>query len=870
VSGVVATSASPAVPDTDVASGSRPHPPSGPSVLVTEPAGPARGSRPRLTALPPVAALALLGGAGFGPVFGGHDLRVVLPVAAILPVVLVAALTARRERPLPAIVTVAVWSAGFVVWAVATVASPAGGIGPRLSLVRSGALHGWARLLDVAVPAPPEADLLLVPAILTWLAAALGAELVVRTRTRLLPALPAVVLLTVATAYAAPTAGSRLAPAGGFAALVVALLVVRRDAPPARGGRLPDLFVGQGRLASAVRACCALIVVVAVGVGLAGGPLGGPGGRAPADPRSLRDPRATALMDLDPLSRLAGWTAHPDQVLFQADLAPAPSGPVPLRLAVLDRYDGADWSTTARYLPAGQATAARPAGPNGRRSAAVDQRLTIVGLGGDLVPAMAGLRRFTIDAPSDRAVPVPVPSTPTSASASASADRTARDSGRFAVAPGDGALARTSPLSPGTRLRMVSTPPAALTAGQLLALTVSRSRDDDRYLALPDGVPGVLRALATLATRGGVSPYQQAALLRQYLMATFTFDPTAPAGHSLAHVDHFLEQTRRGSSEQFATAFVLAARSIGLPARLVVGFVATGAAGRTVRGSDALAWAEIDFEGVGWMPFFPTPRAGDARGASVAGSAQGESAAQTSLVNAVLRATAAVGPAAVGATRPGGAGHDPGAPGPSRSDWPHGVRAASAGTALLLAGYLALAWMLPALRRRRSARAGGPRPRITAAWQRTIELLADAGRPMSAAATPNEVVAGAADLVDESGRTALRGLADLATLALFDDAAADRWAALAGRRAADEAWRQVDALEQALRRAVARRRRWVHQAAPRTVATEIRRLRRLPAPVAHASHRGSAARRPSGPEHAADRPTGSALRPSRARRPIGR
>src|SRR6185369_663913 len=113
---------------------------------------------------------------------------------------------------------------------------------------------------------------------------------------------------------AAPTAGSRLAPAGGFAALVVALLVVRRDAPPARGGRLPDLFVGQGRLASAVRACCALIVVVAVGVGLAGGPLGGPGGRAPADPRSLRDPRATALMDLDPLSRLAGWTAHPDQV----------------------------------------------------------------------------------------------------------------------------------------------------------------------------------------------------------------------------------------------------------------------------------------------------------------------------------------------------------------------------------------------------------------------------------------------------------------------------------------------------------------------------------------------------------------------------
>ena len=63
---------------------------------------------------------------------------------------------------------------------------------------------------------------------------------------------------------------------------------------------------------------------------------------------------------------------------------------------------------------------------------------------------------------------------------------------------------------------------------------------------------------------------------------------------------------------------VVLARSVGIPARLVTGFVpgeqdpVTGT--YTVRAKHAHAWAEVWFAGIGWGPFDPTasvPLAGD-------------------------------------------------------------------------------------------------------------------------------------------------------------------------------------------------------------------------------------------------------------------
>lgn len=70
-----------------------------------------------------------------------------------------------------------------------------------------------------------------------------------------------------------------------------------------------------------------------------------------------------------------------------------------------------------------------------------------------------------------------------------------------------------------------------------------------------------------------------------------------------------------GDEEQYASAFALMARHLGYPARVVMGFAPDSSSGSstvTVKGSDVTAWAEVAFDEVGWIPFFPTPTQTDA------------------------------------------------------------------------------------------------------------------------------------------------------------------------------------------------------------------------------------------------------------------
>jgi transglutaminase-like putative cysteine protease len=79
--------------------------------------------------------------------------------------------------------------------------------------------------------------------------------------------------------------------------------------------------------------------------------------------------------------------------------------------------------------------------------------------------------------------------------------------------------------------------------------------------------------------------------------------------------DLFATSPMVGDQEQYASAFALMARRLGYPARVVMGFEpenkkASGTV--TFTGNDVTAWAEVAFDGVGWVPFFPTPDKTDA------------------------------------------------------------------------------------------------------------------------------------------------------------------------------------------------------------------------------------------------------------------
>lgn len=124
--------------------------------------------------------------------------------------------------------------------------------------------------------------------------------------------------------------------------------------------------------------------------------------------------------------------------------------------------------------------------------------------------------------------------------------------------------------------------------------------------------------LALNLTRDKTNPYDQAMAIQQFLRSDggFTYSLTlAPpvtdgSGNSLNldPLSNFLA-TKKGYCVQFATAMVMMARSLGIPARMAKGFLAgTQQDGvYTVTAADAHAWPELYFQGVGWTRFEPTP-----------------------------------------------------------------------------------------------------------------------------------------------------------------------------------------------------------------------------------------------------------------------
>ncbi|PRA13450.1 transglutaminase [Arthrobacter sp. MYb211] len=83
------------------------------------------------------------------------------------------------------------------------------------------------------------------------------------------------------------------------------------------------------------------------------------------------------------------------------------------------------------------------------------------------------------------------------------------------------------------------------------------------------------------------------------------------SGHGAGRITNLLDAEQMiGDDEQYAAAMALMAREQGIPARVVMGFYPEEydeAQAIKLTGSDVHAWVEIAFEGVGWVPFNPTP-----------------------------------------------------------------------------------------------------------------------------------------------------------------------------------------------------------------------------------------------------------------------
>ncbi|WP_084960452.1 DUF3488 and transglutaminase-like domain-containing protein [Thermoactinospora rubra] len=652
------------------------------------------------------AALAATGAWAFHRVFPGPELLRVIAPAALVPV-LVAALARRRPLWLSLLLNLVLWLAATV--------PLYGGLAPG---VAADLVNAWRALLTTLLPAQPEPRLLVLVHALTWAASLTAAETLTRTAATAAPAVPAVVLYGVALPLGVDGDGATLPLAAALLVLIAALLLVRSGRPAAW------LLAGLPVAA----------VVALVAYGLA--PLL-PVAAEPYDPRKDAElPPPHRVNSVSPLDRVSAWLQIPDRPLFTVRAGK----PLNWRLAVLDRYDGVRWTSSARFQPTGGRV---PAGEWTGKAATVRQTITIDGLPGAWLPA------------ADRPAEV-------------------RGVAGLGADPASGALLAAAKPAKGSSYQVTSQVPEPSKADLLGAAPA----DEPALLAFPAGPQEKLfRELAQEATRGADLPIRQAYRLQKYLRENADYDVTAPPGHSLKSLEFFLETTHRGTSEQFASAFALMARTLGLPSRVVVGFRPGDLRDGVyhVRSGHVVAWAEIKFEGLGWRPFYPTPgRSGAKDDHEVVSQAIEES---EQLEGEFTQGSADRPKDTQGGRETAGEREAAGPPG-----WVLGV----AGAGLLAAGYGTLAVVLPWWRRRRRRRAADPQGRVLGAWRQTCD---DLGLREAAPLTAAEVVA-------RHPSTISRHLQPLADISNFVRYAPDGVA----EQAAEEAWRHSDAVRHAVRR----------------------------------------------------------------------
>ncbi|WP_181003316.1 DUF3488 and transglutaminase-like domain-containing protein [Microbacterium sp. CJ77] len=140
-------------------------------------------------------------------------------------------------------------------------------------------------------------------------------------------------------------------------------------------------------------------------------------------------------------------------------------------------------------------------------------------------------------------------------------------------------------------------------------------------LGLPDDDPAVaaIREQALAVTSATSSDYDAlVALQRWFRGLEFEYSLNAPVrsgfdGTGLEAVQEFLE-VKSGYCVHFASAFAIMARTLDMPARIVVGYLPGTATNESiddqtvheVYSSQLHAWPEVHFEGIGWIPFEPT------------------------------------------------------------------------------------------------------------------------------------------------------------------------------------------------------------------------------------------------------------------------
>ena len=406
------------------------------------------------------------------------------------------------------------------------------------------------------------------------------------------------------------------------------------------------------------------------------------------------------------------------------------------RSSALPQFDGTLWGLPERPLQIADGALDSPQG----LALELRQQVTVLGLGGSLVPAAPD--PFRASGPDDL--------------------RWAEETSTLVTVDDD--------LERGDVIDIVSASPRPSAAD--LGAATSTNAGDAIYTELPSDLPAVVADTARQVTAAARSSYEAARLLQGWFQREFDYSLEIQAGHGTSAIESFLRQ-RVGYCEQFAGTYAAMMRTLDIPSRVAVGFtpgIEVEAGVFAVQGRHAHAWPEVWFDGIGWIGFEPTPGRG-APGAedytdlpaqqdpTDAGSdVRDDDVPPVTVTPNVLE-----GPGLNIPDFGDTSGGEPpptttatGADGPGISGW---WLVAAAGVAALAAA--------PALARRSRSRAhGSVDEQLARLWRRSTDALADAGVPVAPSQTPLETAAITARLFPIVARPVAL-LADAVTTATY-------------------------------------------------------------------------------------------------------
>ena len=539
------------------------------------------GSSPRgqrLLALGAVCALAAAAAVAFGRVFTG-DHAIPRLVGVSLASALLAAALERRNLVLATIVS----GAGLVI-VVAVVVFPQTTLYGVPTLETLHAVRDAAgeigRQADAQVaPTPPLAPLFLAAVTALWAAIFSSHALAIRAGSPLLALLPPVALV----AFADTVLEETQRPLYGVLFLATALVVAFVDGLR-RVQRWGPSWVWPGArsgLSSATGRGARRVAALALGV-------------ATLVPLTLPGFGTTAVIDLsgtgsgdsvrvNPLVSIQASLNRGDPIeLFTVD---AELGPY-WRTVGLDTFDGVTWRATEGTAPqavpnnATTLSSERPFGTELQQTFTVsDQDLSVSG------------------------VPLAYPATNVDFPEALSYDR---DLEMLRVESGTIEAGTTY----GVRSTPVQPPPQELDATEF-----PDPRVNERYTQIPADLPEGIGDLARrwVAEAGAVSDYDKILAIQYRLRGPeFQYQDDVPPRDDQFTLLDFLQNTRIGFCQQFASAMAVMLRTLGLPARVAVGFTQgerSEADGLWhVTTNEAHAWVEVLFPEYGWLTFEPTPQ----------------------------------------------------------------------------------------------------------------------------------------------------------------------------------------------------------------------------------------------------------------------